>query len=177
MVLTEWRYNAVGMRIESALASVGYKVWRPISAPDKNSLLIATRNDFSAEDITPAGASKGCIALATFANSFRLVGAYFPQMNAKRIFFERIFEVARSSKFSPLLFIGDLNTGNNVCDLTSGATPFACAHEFNQLSSEHLHDLWRHQWGPEAREFTWISAYRNGTNRFRIDHAFGNDAL
>jgi exodeoxyribonuclease III len=102
-----------------------------------------------------------------------ILGCYFPQRMAKSPFFERCMEIALKETQQPLVMIGDFNTGRNDLDVEGSGTRFDCADQFIDLSVKSgLVDLWRFRHG-ERREWTWRSA-KNG---FRIDHAFGNEAL
>ena len=66
-----------------------------------------------------------------------------------------------------------MNTGHNTLDLEGSGAPFHCADLFGELNSRGgLIDLWRARHG-ERKDWTW----RSNKNGFRIDHAFGNQAL
>jgi exodeoxyribonuclease-3 len=79
----------------------------------------------------------------------------------------------REAFHSPLLAIGDFNTGRNDLDIEGNGTRFDCADQFIALHEQAgLIDLWRFRHG-ERREWTW----RSSKNGFRIDHAFGNQAF
>ena len=100
------------------------------------------------------------------------MGCYFPQGKAKSTFFARCAEIATAAR-TPLLIIGDFNTGRNDLDIEGNGVAFDCADLFVGLSERAgLADLWRSRQG-ERREWTWRSA-KNG---FRIDHALANQAL
>jgi exonuclease III len=83
--------------------------------------------------------------------------------------------VAADFHDTPLLLIGDLNTGCNETDIEGNGTPFACEGLFLDLERQAgLRDLWRAE-HKDKRESSWLSRpHRNG---FRLDHAFGNRAL
>jgi exonuclease III len=137
--------------------------------------MIAAKESFTSTSVTPTGDDGGELIQAAWQDGLVMVGAYFPQLTAKRPFFDRCKKLARQFSNRPFLLIGDINTGSNEVDLQEGASPFACAKDFEELSTHAgLSDLWRSQHGPDERAFTWISNRGNG---FRVDHAFANDAF
>jgi len=76
-------------------------------------------------------------------------------LDAKKPFFDVFLEQAANVQ-TPLLLIGDLNTGRNDIDLQAGATKFSCADQFVELTSGAVMiDLWRQSNGNDAREWTW----------------------
>lgn len=99
-----------------------------------------------------------------------LVGVYFAQNRAKLSLFE--FLLSKPFHDTSVIVMGDFNTGLHRIDEV-GAT-FHCANEFSRLPSAGLHDLWRHHVGEDARDYSWFS---NAGNPFRIDHAFGSEAI
>ena len=150
----------------------GYSTQGVSKGTSSNGILMASRCSQVVSSITPEGALHGEIAFSVSAG-IDLICCYFPQKNEKKQFFQTVTDrILRAS--APTLLIGDLNTGSNSTDLTTGATPFFCSKEFAELESlGGAQDLWRHSHGTDAREWSWCSS-KNG---FRIDHAYGNDAL
>jgi exodeoxyribonuclease-3 len=125
---------------------------------------------FDVESMTPLGSTAGVLMLARF-QGWNLLASYFPQRSAKARFFATCKEVAACHARTPLVIVGDLNTGNQTTDRSAGGR-FFCSADFDALQSEAgLVDLWRRTNGPDAREATWLSK-KNG---FRIDHAFANE--
>ena len=172
ILLTEWRNNAPGEALKAALGTAGYQTVGEARGGAANGLLVAAKHVFTSFDLTPEDATNGQLLAVDLAGNLRVLCGYFPQLQAKRPFFEACLQQA-VGRPGPLLLIGDLNTGRNDIDLDDGATKFACADQFCDLSTRGgLIDLWRMSNGA-TREWSWRSA-KNG---FRIDHALANDTL
>lgn len=123
---------------------------------------------------TPAGSPSGELLLVTLQSGIHVLGCYFPQSKQKAPFFSRAAEFGAALNNAPFLVVGDLNTGRNDVDRSERGVKFALEDEFISLSrTTGLVDLWRQEHGERALEWTWLTA-KNG---FRIDHAFGNQAL
>ncbi len=172
VMFSEWRPNQCGKVLARAMQDRGYKTQGTSQGPSANGILIASRRSQMVSSITPEGASHGEIVFSACVE-IDFICCYFPQKQEKKQFFHTVTDkILRASK--PTLLIGDLNTGLNGADLTVGATPFFCSKEFADLESlGDAKDLWRLSHGKDAREWSWCS--RN--NGFRIDHAYGNEAL
>lgn len=172
-LLTEWRSNTNGLRLKKELEEIGYQCAGESDGPTSNGLLIASKSPFDTLDLTPQSSPNGEILAVDLENGVRVLCCYFPQLDAKKPFFDVCLEQATGAK-NPLLIIGDLNTGNNLIDLEAGATKFSCADQFNMLTeAAGMIDLWRLSNGADAREWTWQSTKKG----FRIDHAIGNQEL
>ncbi len=103
----------------------------------------------------------------TFENEGRLISAaYWPQLEAKRIYWQYLFEQAILHEKQ--IIMGDFNTGSNRLDKTDKGARFHCAEYITMLGQANLEDAWRHVHS-EKREYSWYSRSHNG---FRIDHAF-----
>jgi exodeoxyribonuclease-3 len=173
ILLTEWRANASGAFLKAALEDNGYISFGEARDSAANGVLVSAKRPFSTSRLTPKVSTNGEIIAADLENGVRILCCYFPQLLAKKPFFDVCLEQASEMK-TPLLLVGDLNTGRNDIDLEEGATKFACANQFVELTnSAGMIDLWRQSNGPETREWTW----RSQKNGFRIDHAFGNQAF
>jgi exodeoxyribonuclease-3 len=72
----------------------------------------------------------------------------------------------------PVLFVGDLNTGETGKDAPP-TRRFACSDHFCAVRDLGYVDLWRRQHGDDAREWT----YQGRVNPFRIDHAFASPSF
>ncbi|MGE0415996.1 MAG: endonuclease/exonuclease/phosphatase family protein, partial [Acetobacteraceae bacterium] len=88
-------------------------------------------------------------------------------------YWEAVIHAARSGQ-APSLFIGDFNTGRNDLDKAPNGTRFVRADFMDQITTSGYVDLWRVR-HPEHREYSWFSP--QGQNGFRLDHAFGTEAL
>ncbi|MGO9722334.1 MAG: endonuclease/exonuclease/phosphatase family protein [Methylocella sp.] len=170
IVLTEWRQGAAGQGFIAWMEARGFHHAARNDGATRNGTLIAARVPFDVESMTPLGSTAGVLMLARF-QGWNLLASYFPQRSAKARFFATCKEVAASHARTPLVIVGDLNTGNQTTDRSAGGR-FFCSADFDALQSEAgLVDLWRRTNGPDAREATWLSK-KNG---FRIDHAFANE--
>jgi exodeoxyribonuclease III len=171
VVLTEWRASDNGELFITWAKSRGMFHAVLNDGKTHNGILIASKFLFDWETRTPKDETAGVLMLVRFA-SWTMLASYFPQAHAKRDFFNTVVNVAAEHAGRPFLIVGDLNTGNQTSDKSSGGGNYHCADQFDQLSSiASLVDLWRGSHGLDAREWTWLSRTKNG---FRINHAFGN---
>ena len=174
IVLTEWRANPVGRGFVAWAETRGMQTAVQNDGQTANGVLVASVLPFKAETVTPDGSGAGTLMLAKFA-AFDLLACYFPQKKAKSPFFARCSEIVCLSKSTPMLLIGDLNTGNQDRDTSDEKGRFFCSNAFDELTTcQELIDLWRRSNGDDAREWTWLSNHKNG---FRIDHALANEAF
>ena len=173
ILLTEWRPNTAGLRLKNELEEIGYGCEGESDGPTANGLLIASKRPFETIDLTPQASPNGEVLAVDLENGIRVLCCYFPQLDAKKPFFEVCLKQAANVN-KPLLIVGDLNTGNNNRDLEAGATIFSCSDQFDELTNKGgMVDLWRLTNGGDAREWTWHSPKKG----FRIDHALGNQAF
>lgn len=170
-VLTEWRKGST--TIGDALVSAGYTQTELVSdEKHANGVALFSVGEHLAVGVTPPDALRGELLLAR-TKGVCILGVYFPQKQAKSVYFKRCTELIAGEK-GPALLIGDLNTGCEERDVEPGGSGFYCEREFLNLTVVHgLTDLWRSQNGDQAREWTW----RSTKNGFRIDHAFANRAF
>lgn len=165
IVLTEFRCGHSGNQIQSELLATGYKHQSSSSVERaKNCVLLASRIRMEVIDRAagPAG-HEHCLAPMAIGE-IKIVGAYFPQLQAKRPVFEQALSLL--PEMSPLgLLLGDLNTGLPVED-EEGDT-FSCVDSFSSLLAAGFVDAWRLR-HPAKKEYSWFSRLGNG---FRIDHA------
>jgi exonuclease III len=130
---------------------------------------VASKTRFQAKAVTPTDSARGALLLVEHSN-WRFLASYFPQLNAKRAFFNVCIDQAAYSESVPFLLMGDLNTGKNSIDVEGKGVPFVCADLFEALSTEaRLIDLWRLEHG-DKKEWSW----RSRVNGFRVDHALAN---
>ena len=174
VALTEWRANLPGHKVMAWARAKGMHFASYSDGGTANGVFIASTLPFLTGSRRPAEPGAGVLVQAQF-NDFILLACYFPQGKAKAPFFSRCAGIAVEHGAKPFLLLGDLNTGNQLADKDSLGAPYHCAVLFDGLATNQgLHDLWRRSNGVEAREWTWIS---HRGNRFRIDHAFGNEAF
>jgi exodeoxyribonuclease III len=171
VVLPEWRDGTKGELIKSDLEAQDFHVaTTALTRPRSNGVLVASKSAFRSSPVTPNGSKSGALLLADISN-WRLLAAYFPQLDAKRAFFDVCIDQSLRSANVPFLILGDLNTGKNGVDVEGNGAPFACADLFEALTTRAgLVDLWRLEHG-DKQEWSW----RSPVNGFRVDHAFAND--
>lgn len=178
IVLTEFRNNQTGDTLRNSLNSTGYsyeaynktlqeiKITRK-KTRDINSVYICSKLPIAEFNPISLQGNEERIIHAII-NNIHLYAMYFPQKQTKKFLFNFMFDVMSTSSDSPILFLGDFNTGNNKLDKeTKKASPFYCEKEFNNILNYDYIDVWRH-FNKSSREYTWYSP-KNG---FRIDHCF-----
>jgi exodeoxyribonuclease III len=177
VVLTEWRSNPAGDIFKRWAESRGMHHVSQTDGQTANGVFVASMVQLTAKSVTPAGGKAG-VLMHVGLHGFDMLACYFPQMSAKGPFFERCAEIAAEHRGGPYLMVGDLNTGNQIRDRVARSGKYFCAPAFDELSSKaSLTDLWRRTHGVDAREWSWFSNRGATRNGFRIDHAFGNEAL
>ena len=167
IVLTEYKENSNAPTFKTRLFELGYK-WQASSSivPKENSVFLASRSPFISNSQYGALGSHAHRLLSARFPRFNLIGVYFPQNEAKRPVFDFLQNQWPGLLGESGLVIGDFNTGKP--NLDEAGNTFACADCFSALGESGLVDSWRSR-NPEAREFSWVSAAKNG---FRIDHIF-----
>lgn len=166
VVITEFRANAPGQAIRLALSQSGLPNQVASSTePRVNAVCIASRERLSVIDLPAGPQDEIHRLLAVRTGGVVLVGAYFPQNEAKRPVFMRVRDQVLPMLGGRGIILGDLNTGRPFED-EAGST-FYCADCFDELLAAGLVDSWRVR-NRTAREFSWYSRTNNG---FRIDHA------
>ncbi len=121
LVLTQWRKGSAVLG--AALASAGYR--QSIAFHENiraNGVAMFSRENCLANRVTPRDIQCGTLVLSR-AKGLTVLGAYFPQTQAKSVFFQRCAELA-AKQTDPLLLIGDLNTGCNIRDFEQGVPDF-----------------------------------------------------
>lgn len=88
---------------------------------------------------------------------------------SKRSYFDSLASVARQRKDSPIVFVGDFNTGRHPID--GDLQPLGCVDRFVAIQESGFTDAWRHLNGSQP-EFTY---YRDGKG-YRIDHALASES-
>lgn len=165
LVLTEYRLGPSGALLQRGLHALGCAFQSHSAlAPRQNAVLLASRREMKVHEA--AAGPPACEHRLTLVRvgELAVIGAYFPQGEAKRPVFERVGELVAA--LQPLgLLLGDLNTGLPYLD-ESGRT-FKCIDAFEALFAAGLVDAWRSR-NPAEREFSWFSPRGNG---FRVDHA------
>ncbi len=164
LVLTEYRNNAVGETLRSALAAAGY-THQAVSDPRPalNTVFIAARRPFT--PVRRAGLACDPVRLlnARFAG-FELTGVHLPNMEAKRPHWEALLRLPHRQ--ARRILAGDFNTGRNPED-SEGYT-YRFADQMAALEARGWCDAWR-RLHPAGREFSWYSHRGRG---FRLDHVF-----
>ncbi len=100
VLLTEWRNNASGRLFAAWAESRGMRHDGLTDGQTANQIFLASSDDFLSESVTPIAEGAGCLMLARF-DWVTLLGCYFPQLNAKAVFFDRCLEVALRHPICP----------------------------------------------------------------------------
>ena len=165
--------------LRAGLEALGFAhVHAPALPQGQRGVLIASKSAFRKQ---PSRESHGLPhhrwAEVRFAQKrFTLVCTYFPDTGpAIRAFWPKAHEVCAKLSRDPVLLVGDLNSGQSALDAERGtlsSNPW-----FTAMPLLGFTDLWRHRHRSRL-EYSWYSK-RGGAdlNGFRIDHAFGTDAL
>lgn len=173
VVLTEWRDNRSGQVFAQWAAHRRMHQCSINDGNTANGVFVASQDEFRAGSATPVTADPGVLLQAHF-HDWTMLGCYFPQLQAKAAFFAQCSQIASDHVSRPFMLVGDLNTGNQMCDRSAEAVKYSCADGFDRLhEKDGLVDLWRKTNGA-LREWTWLSHRKNG---FRIDHALANPAF
>lgn len=167
LVIPEFRPNAGGDLIKAHLSELGYHLTHPDVQEKLNTVLVASRSP-----ITKAGALLGRDDLGrrlwrAKIGELSLCAVYMALDKEKAPYWQAIIEAAETDD-APDLVIGDFNTGDNLLDKTSGATPFVLSEFLGHMAKAGYIDVWRERHG-EQREYSWYSNHGGG---FRLDHAF-----
>jgi exonuclease III len=171
IVLTEVR-RTTGGQIAAVLADHGWTSSHWTDPPlGKNGMLVAARSPIRVPVTDPPAPDfpHRWIEADLPEIGLSVVGVHVPddsRRTDKKAFWKGLLSVARERRDTPLVIIGDFNTGRHRID-EKGAT-FACTASMGTLASLGYIDTWRHL-HPDEREFSW---YSHGGNGFRIDHAF-----
>jgi exodeoxyribonuclease III len=117
VIATEWRNNVPGQILKDRLALDGLNsVATDATTSQSNTVLVAASRVRHSARITPPNSAAGNLVFASL-DGFSILGCYFPQGLAKAPFFRRCIEIAEQHSQSPIVMIGDLNTGRNDLDI------------------------------------------------------------
>ena len=170
LVITEYRNNEKGKNLRNFLMERGYLFQvAPIIEKNKNTVLVAARDDFSTQLFYRELQDEYFRAVKVENSDLCLYGLYFPQNNEKKKIFNFILDEISKNKEKPAIFIGDFNTGKHFID--EAKSTFYCSQYMDAIEQKSYIDAWR-VINKDKKEFTWYSNVGNG---FRIDHAFVNE--
>ena len=165
--------------LRAALEALGFGYFHvpPIPARARG-VLVASKAAFVAHKHGPRNAlPEHRWAVVSFPGKrFTLVNTYFPATGpGVREFWPQVHAACSELRKRAVLLVGDLNSGHSAFDAQRGTLsgdPW-----FNAMPSLGYTDLWRHR-HRSSIEYSWFSQ-RGGRsmNGFRIDHAFGTEAL
>ena len=168
VVLTEFRINDSGQKVQVALSNAGLSSQLTTPASSRvNSVLLAAKCPLNR--LTPPLGNELHRHVVAECSGLCLFALYFAQNELKRPLFNALLSLPPQYLQTATILLGDFNTGLHSMD-EAGAT-FACANAFQDLLNAGWTDAWRHHHGP-AREYTWHSS----VNGFRIDHLLASPA-
>lgn len=176
-ILTEFRTNGNGHKIQDTLNSLGfrYSVYQETDS-NKNKVFIASKIEFSSNYFPQLMEHEHRIIEVLFKETsigvgkLKIYGCYFPQKDEKKHLFELLIHKIRTTECD-VMVLGDLNTGKHKID-ELGET-FYQSDYMDDFEDFRMTDAFRHLHG-DKREFSWFSSYGNG---FRIDHIFVSSGL
>ena len=172
IVLTEYRHNASGLGIRSALSHVGFQFFAsPTNVENQNSVAIASRIPFEQHEFPSLLESDRHRVIGARLLGLSIVGVYFSLGAAKQSLYDFFLGNELGDLGAEAMIFGDFNTGLHFQDETKAT--FKLADRFAALPSKGFIDAWRTRY-PERREFSW---YSNAGNGFRLDHAFCSEAV
>lgn len=163
LAISEFRRGVSGEALCAGLSAGGYvSCLIPPSKRSENAVLLATRDQSEPLQLSvPDGEQHRLIG--TNVRGINVQAVYMSLGDAKLPLFEHFL----SQQPSKAVLIGDFNTGLHFKDET-GAT-FTAADRFAGMSEIGWVDAWRHFYGDDGFEPSWLSPHGNG---FRLDHAF-----
>lgn len=163
VLLTEFRQNRNGEKIQSLLHGLGYLYQvSGNSEPRANTVLFASRINFESYCFFEDLGSHSHRMLSVKFSNFTLLGFYFPQKDQKNPVFDKLISEIEKESDTAVIAIGDLNTGKHYLD-EKGKSFYAS--EYMDKLDEAAFDAWRLSHG-DKREYSW---YSNQGDGFRID--------
>lgn len=91
LVFSEWRNNGPGDVLKRGAEGHGFATQSFARTPaGSNGMMIAAKEFFKSERITPGGSDKGELLLARWSSGFTMVAGYFPQLQAKAAFLKPV---------------------------------------------------------------------------------------
>jgi exodeoxyribonuclease III len=180
IVLTEFRLSATGRQLCLSLAENGWQYQASSNPPhSSNGVLVAASIPLMACAHDIKGPVKTERWLEVQFAEFRLVAVYVrPITGGKGVearnqkkqdffrFWDSLLNMAGERVDSPLILMGDFNTGKHYID--EQRATFYGSNYIDEIESLGFVDAWRYLHGNE-REYTWFSYKGNG---FRLDYAF-----
>jgi len=170
LIFSEFRNNATGIQLRTALLKQNYRHQIVTAAPSNdNAVLIVSKytcNGFvfpKADTHFPHN-----VVMAEF-DAFYVIGVYLPHKKKHRLFDFLIQTVKDYNK--PCIIAGDYNTGKNYIDQKGNS--FWYTEDLERLEQVGMTDAFRHLHG-EMQEFSWFSHQGNG---FRYDHTYVEEGL
>ena len=151
---------------------VSYHFLSETQNDSENAIFLAARAPIDAGDFVSDRLEK-CHIIEAEIEGLTVLPVHFPQKSAQVPLFQALLNDSQSLLALDSMLIGDLNCGVPFKD--SAHKTFANAKQFQALLGAGWIDLYRKEFGSEARDFTWISPK---TKRgFRYDHALGSESL
>ena len=189
VVVSEFRDNAVGARLQRGFGDGGLQRQAATSGHRGNGVLIAASQPFDSVR-NPFGLAgdeyPDAVMLARFP-ALQLFGVYLPGQDRKRPHLRCLIATAQryNERGIAAMCAGDFNSGRNATDIEANLGRRRLVDEFStaDLYAE-LERYWTEAWlakHPEALEFSWYPFRKEPAaprrNGWRIDKAFVSPAL
>lgn len=170
VTLNEYRNNASGIQLRTALLKLNYRYQVVTAATaNDNSVIIASKFPLhstlfpKADDDFPHN-----VVQAEF-DAFYLIGVYLPHKKKHKLF-DFLTERVKSYD-KPCVIAGDYNTGKNYIDQKGNS--FWYQEDLERFEDAGMIDAFRHING-DVKEYSWYSHQGNG---FRYDQTYVEEAL
>ena len=189
VVIAEFRDNAAGRALRSALTRAGFEHQSGTEGHRGNGVLLAATEPFEATR-NPFGLSDDDYPNAVMEGRFgtlRLFGVYLPGQDRKRPHLRCFIALAQYCNENGVdaLCIGDMNSGRNASDIELNLRRDDLADAFSTADLyEELERYWTEAWAhlhPDEYEFSWYPFRTDpdftSRNGWRIDKAFVSPSL
>ncbi len=169
IVLSEFRNNASGQQLRSALMKAGYRYQFVTAAAAKdNSAAIFSKLPGNGFLFPDSDQDYPHNILASEYQAFTLYGMYLPHKKKHKLF-DFLIEKALSEK--PAIMVGDFNSGKNYLDQKGNS--FWYEDKLLELEKLDYIDAFRTLHG-DVKEYSWFSHQGNG---YRYDHTYVHKSL
>ena len=168
-VLSEYRNNAAGSAIRTALMRAGYIHQFCGHAPaNVNTVAIFSRYPCDFRMHRDADENFPAAIVEVIFSAFHLFGVYLPHKKKHRLF---PYLLNQTKESTPAIIMGDLNSGRQYIDQKGQS--FWYSEYFDLLEEANQFDAFRHVHG-SVEAFSW---YSHGGNGYRYDHCITDESL
>ena len=170
ITLNEFRNNASGIQLRTALLKLNYRYQTVTAAPaNDNAVLIASKFPCHSRLFPKADEEFPHNIVQAEFDAFHLIGVYLPHKKKHKLF-EFMTELIKKDH-KPYVIAGDYNTGKNYIDQKGNS--FWYTEELEHFEAAGMIDAFRHKQG-DVKEYSWYSHQGNG---FRYDQTYVEESL